>query len=411
MLIVTEDENEAIQKVLSVARQFNLPVRERQNTGSCTYQLTDIIEQLPISTKQSLISYRANNSGDYLSEALLFAETSGTTGAPLQIPRTRLDLTNGVRNYTEAYKTVVRPGEDRVAFIHPSILSPLRDLTVRSLQDLGVGVMTLFPIPGLCGYDRIHRVLCQNQVTTLLTSPSTVYQLLFNFFKLGLQFPRSIEKILVTGEYFSERIAANIKRLIDRDCNIVPVIYGANEIGMMMYGDESFTYRGIIRDFVFECLPLGKPDRYTSSVPDGVHLGELLVTGLNPTIMPIVRYATRDVFNFIPDLDGSWRFEHLGRKDDYPINLRQRNAIDDVLYSLADPIFHHQLIYDRHSSLATIQVLSRGTITAKDQKELADRISTILGDPIKVYIETQSYDGDFVDSECVSKISRFNLAA
>lgn len=397
--------------MLSIAKQFNLSVLDRKITESCISQLTEIIEQLPISTKQSLINYRADNSNDYLSEALLFAETSGTTGAPLQIPRTRLDLANGVRNYTEAYKTVVRPGEDRVAFIHPSILSPLRDITVRSLHDLGVGVMTLFPIPGLCGYDRIHRVLCQNQVTTLLTSPSTVYQLIFNFFKLGLKFPLSIKKILVTGEYFSQSIAANIKRLIDRDCSIIPVIYGANEIGMMMFGDESFTYRGVTRDFIFECLPLENPDQYTSSVPDGVRLGELLVTGLNPTIMPIVRYATRDVFNFIPDLDGAWRFEHLGRKDDYPINLRQRNAIDDVLYSLADPIFHHQLIYDRRSSVATVQILSGGAVTPKEQAELADRISAILERSTKVNIETQSYDGDFVDSECVSKINRFNLAA
>ncbi|MGV1908548.1 MULTISPECIES: phenylacetate--CoA ligase family protein [Agrobacterium] len=411
MLTITENYDDAVQKVLSLTEKFNLPALKSKAILSSANQLSEIIDQLPVSTKQSLIDYRNSNSKAYLSEALLFAETSGTTGAPLQIPRTRLDLANGVRNYTEAYKTVVRPGEDRVAFIHPSILSPLRDLTVRSLQDLGVGIMTLFPIPGLCSFQRIHHVLSQNEVTTLLTSPSIVYQLLFNFSKLGLQFPLSINKVLVTGEYFSRSIADNIRRLIGRECHIAPIIYGANEIGMMMYGDDRFTYRGVTRDFVFECLPLENPDLYTSFVPDGVQIGELLVTGLTPTIMPVIRYATRDVFNFVPDQDGGCRFEHLGRKDDYPVNLRQRNSVDDVLYSLSEPIFHHQLILNKRSSIATIQILSRGTISAKEQTEVVDRLREILGDSIKVTLETQNYDGDFVDSECVAKINRFILAA
>ncbi|GAA3066044.1 hypothetical protein GCM10010520_12330 [Rhizobium viscosum] len=412
MLLVTEDATIATSAIGDAAKRFNYSLPSENSTTNGASALSGMISQLPISTKESLIAFRNENANTYLSEALLFAETSGTTGAPLQIPRTRTDLINGVRNYIEAYGTVVRSGEDRVAFIHPSILSPLRDLTVRALQDLSVGVMTLFPIPGLCGYERIHHILSQNRVTTLLTSPSIVYQILFNFDRLGLKLPGSVNQILVTGEYFSEASATNIKRLIDRECRIAPIIYGANEIGMMMYAERDFSYRAIARDFVFECMPLEVETDYVDSVAPGSKIGELLVTGLTPTIMPIVRYATRDVFNFIPGADGSWTFRHLGRKDDFPIKLVKRNKIDDLLYSLETPIFHYILQYAPSEATASIELLLPASdLPNRFQEETADKIADIIGTDTRVTVDTENYDGGFVQGQCVSKVSRFNLAA
>lgn len=411
MLLVTKDANSAAAAITSAAKKFNYRLRQFEATGDSIQSLHGILRQLPVTTKGSLIAFREENANSYLSETLLFAETSGTTGTPLQIPRTRTDLINGVRNYKEAYQTVVKSGQDRVAFVHPSILSPLRDLTVRALQDLNVGVMTLFPIPGLCGYERIHHILSQNRVTTLLTSPSIVYQMLYNFHCLGLTFPASIHQILVTGEYFSEASAANIKRLLGRECHVSPIIYGANEIGMMMYADRDFSYRGITRDFVFECLPLASETDYIDSVEPGAMVGELLVTGLTPTIMPVVRFATRDVFKFIPGPDGNWAFRHLGRKDDFPIKLVHRNKIDDLLYSLEMPIFHYNLRHSPNSATVSVGLLLPASdLSARIRLETAHKISEIIGADTQVEVGTQNYQGGFVRDQCVSKVSRFNIA-
>lgn len=410
MLLITESFDDAARKLRGIAQRFGFPVPLVESLGS-KETLEHMLQTIPISTKQSLIDFREKNASNYLSEALLFAETSGTTGKPLQIPRTQFDLLNGVKNYKQAYEKVVQPGHDRVAFIHPSYLSPLRDITVRTLQDLNVGIMTLFPIPGLYSYERIHGALEQNKVTTLLTSPSSVHQILYNFQLLGLEWPSSIDKILVTGEYFTEKHASNIKRLINRDCYAAPIIFGANEIGMMMYGENDFTYRGMDHDFVFECLPLENEDDFIQSRAPGVHTGELLVTSLTQTIMPVVRYATHDVFNFIPRQGGTWRFQHIGRKDDYPISLRMRNLIDDVLYSLQCPIFHYNLAVSSDATTAVVQVLSPAALTAVVEREIIDRVSAATGDAMKVVVDSSSYNGGFREGECVAKINRFSLAA
>ncbi|MBY3095658.1 hypothetical protein HFO72_33555 [Rhizobium laguerreae] len=411
-MLITENGREATQRLVGLAQRFSLNLPTNDTTAEGGAQLHEILSQLPISTKESLMAFRSQNATTYLSEAILFAETSGTTGRPLQIPRTKADLIVGIRNYKEAYGSILRPSRDRVAFVHPSVLSPLRDLTVRALQDLDIGVMTLFPIPGLYGYERIHHALNQNQVTTLLTSPSIVHQILFNFHRLGLAFPKSIDKILVTGEYFSEQAARNIKRLVGRDCHVAPMIYGANEIGMMMYAGHDFDYRGITRDFIFECLPLESEADFVGHVAPSSKVGELLVTSLTPSIMPVIRYATRDVFNFIPSAEGTWTFRHIGRKDDFPISLRRRNKIDDLLYTLRAPIFHYNLTLSPDATTVAVQLLTpEGSLPGQEIRDIENELGSILGDSKRVLVRTDQYDGGFVEGECVSKVNRFNVAA
>ncbi len=410
MLLVTESFDAAERKLRNILEHFGLQT-SYEDTGDSKQNLERILTEIPVSTKRALMDYREKNAKHYLPDSLLFAETSGTTAKPLQIPRTRFDLQNGVKNYNLVYERIVRPNQDRVAFIHPSYLSPLRDITVRTLQDLNVGIMTLFPIPGLYTYDRIHGALKQNTVTTLVGSPSTIHQLLYNFQMLDLELPLSVDKILVTGEYFTEKHASNIKRLINRNCYVASIIFGANEIGMMMYGEDDFTYRGLAHDFIFECLPLENEDDFIHSSLPGAQTGELLVTSLTQSIMPVVRYATSDVFNFIPENDGTYRFQHIGRKDEYPINLRIRNLIDDALYSLQCPIFHYNLTVTRDGTNAIVQVLSPADLTEDIKHEIVDRITTITGDVMTVVIDCSPYSGGFTKGECIPKINRFRLAS
>lgn len=95
MLLVTEDATIATSAIGDAAKRFNYSLPSENSTTNGASALSGMISQLPISTKESLIAFRNENANTYLSEALLFAETSGTTGAPLQIPRTRTDLING----------------------------------------------------------------------------------------------------------------------------------------------------------------------------------------------------------------------------------------------------------------------------------------------------------------------------
>lgn len=407
MVLITQDARRAAQGIREVAIRFGMGDLIF-DTKSSNADLSRILAAFPVSTKQGLISFRENNADRYLCEALLFAETSGTTGKPLQIPRTYLDLVNGVRNYATAYLRYLRPGCDRVAFVHPSLLSPLRDITVRTLQDHNIGIMTVFPIPGQYTYDRIHAALANNKVTTLMSSPSSIHQILYNFHLNDLALPASVERIFVTGEYFSRAQSNNIKRLIGREIEIIPIVYGANEIGMMMYGDSDLNYRGFIDDFVFESVPIENYSEFVDTLEQGAHLGELLVTSLTPSSMPIIRYATKDVFVFKPQSDGSWCFAHVGRNESLPLNLRTRNSIDAAMYSLPEPIYHYRLKSSADAALITVQVLQSGE-TPMPSSIIEDAVSEII--PGRTVHFDEHYDGGFRPGECISKISRFAVAA
>ncbi|CUX72243.1 MULTISPECIES: hypothetical protein [Agrobacterium] len=407
MVVISNNADLASAKICEIASRFNLD-HILNNTKGSNRSLRTVLDQFPVITKQGLVQFREDNAESYLEEALLFAETSGTTGVPLQIPRTKFDLVSGVANYWLAYKRYLSPGRDRVAFFHPSFLSPLRDLTVRTLQDHDIGIMTVFPIPNLYTYDRIHAALVNNRVTTLMSSPSSIHQILYNFYMLGLTFPSSIERIFVTGEYFSRSQANNIKRLIGRDLEIVPIVYGANEIGMMMYGDADLTYQGFTADFVFESVPIPDYSEHISALPLGAHLGELLVTSLTRSAMPIIRYATKDLFVFTPAVNGSWRFNHVGRSENLPLNLRTRNLIDDAMYSLDHPVFHFKIQLSTEGSGLAVQVL-QSEKGANSVSSIIERLGQIVPDqPIAIENE---YAGGFRLGECVSKISRFAVAA
>lgn len=406
MVLITENQEQAAQKIQEIASGFGIGRHSYDVTDSKT-DLSDLLAKFPVSTKQSLISFRENNADNYLNKALLFAETSGTTGKPLQISRTYLDLVNGVRNYATAYLRYLSPGRDRVAFVHPSLLSPLRDITVRTLQDHNIGIMTLFPIPGQYTYDRIHAALTNNKITTLMSSPSNIHQVLYNFHLHALGLPSSVERIFVTGEYFSGAEANNIRRLIGRDIDIIPIVYGANEIGMMMYGDIDLTYRGFTSDFVFESMPIEDHSEFIETLEHGAHLGELLVTSLTPSSMPIIRYATKDVFIFKPCSDGSWCFVHVGRNESLPLNLRTRNLINEAMYSLPAPIFHYSVKLAEDASSIEVQVL-QSVETLLPSSTIKGALSAVL--PGRAIYFDEHYNGGFRSGECISKINRFAVA-
>ena len=175
-----------------------------------------------------------------------------------------------------------------------------------------------------------------------------------------------------------------------------------------MYGDQDLAYRGFTEDFVFESIPIENHSEFVERLDHGAHLGELLVTSLTPSSMPIIRYATKDVFIFKPDTDGSWRFTHVGRNESLPLDLRTRNLIDEVMYSLPEPIFHYSVKIADDASSLTAQVLQPRE-HALLPGTIHDALSAILpGRSIKV---DEHYNSGFRPGECIAKINRFSIAA
>lgn len=344
-LVVTADTEYACAVLRRRAKELPFYKERRLEIGE-EKALAPLLAALPITDKPTLSVQGEAMYAQPASSIALFSETAGTTGgAPILTPRGREELRWNELNQAVAYRRHLRPGKDRVAILHPVILSPFAEVSAAALTRLGVGYLRLFPIPQICDYERIARVLEGYGVTAVMTTPTLAYKVLFELSMLG-RLPPSIDKLLLTGEVLSRDSLANLDRIIGKGPGVARTfVYGSSEAATLMYGVEDGTYRGFLDDFLFEVLPLDQScsREITCNRFDEVVTGRLLVTWLRDGVMPLVRYDTGDVFSvWCNDQTGEWIFEPHGRG--HPRVTPELVArLEQVCFGTATPVFHYDL--------------------------------------------------------------------
>ena len=324
-VIINSFKNEALIKILNE----NLVGKRDELTRS------DIC-YLEKTTKDDLLLYVSENYDLMLSTSIIFAETSGTTGVPLPTPRNCYDFSWNVNNLCRAYKKYLNPGTDRVAILHPSIMSPFVEASARALQELQIGYLRVFPIPSLCDYLKIHDILTRYKITSIMSTPTLVYKLIFELHKAGEKIPASVEKILVTGEKFTLSNAKNMKKALIENAIIVPFVYGSSESATLMIGNEDFTFSPINDDFLLE---IECEENKTETTK-----GNLLVTWLNPGFHKVVRYDTKDVFE-AKKINDSYRLNYISREVDKDVDIDELCKIEDVIYLYPRIIFNVSILF------------------------------------------------------------------
>ncbi|THF56232.1 AMP-binding protein [Pseudothauera rhizosphaerae] len=398
-LIVTRDHSAAVERIRRNARiHFG---KEPVYKGS---SLPELLSSMPILNKDDLILYGERHADQYLSEAILFSETSGTTSIPLQTPRSKLDLGWNVINQISAYKALVRPGIDRVALLHPSVLSPFVEGAALALQNLGVGYVRIFPIPGVCEYRRIYDVLQRYRITAIMSTPALVYKLLYELKSVGNgALPRSLKTILATGERFRPESARNMERIIGPGSMAIPFVYGSSETAVIMIGNPDCSYRPVTEDFVFEILSTG------AASPDHIR-GNLLVTWLREGMLPILRYDTGDTFTASrvgTEEDYVFRFE--GRTAPGSMDIQEQNTVESALYSLSVPIFHFECsVASSRRQLRCIVITEPSAQLSADEVETA--LTFALNKDWQLHVEINPATHSFLNFSPFPKIRRFKIA-
>jgi phenylacetate-coenzyme A ligase PaaK-like adenylate-forming protein len=338
-MILTYHAESAAQRVRARARQIH--------PGMVTHtqaSLAELLETLPVLSKADLARHLPSDDR-WLETAVLFSETSGTTGQPLQTPRGAGDLDWNAINQATAYRRFLQPGVDRVAILHPSILSPFIEASSMALRELSIGQVRVFPIPRVCDYRRIFEVLDRYQITTVMSTPSLVYKLLYEFTKLGEgRSPRSLKKLLLTGEELSPSSIRNFKQIIGPDSLVTPFVYGSSEAATLMLGREDGLFDPVLDDFVFELRG--------SDEDDGK---KLIVTWLRDGLMPILRYDTGDYFEIVPANSPALRF--LGRIGSNSVERRFRSKVEQAVHSLDKPVFHYQGTFSEANRQLNVSVV------------------------------------------------------
>ncbi|ACR32866.1 coenzyme F390 synthetase-like protein [Burkholderia glumae] len=404
-LIITRDVAAAKQRVLSIVARLGLS-RHFLECDPKTMSLSRLLAQLPLCGKSELAAHGRDAIEEQLEKALLFSETSGTTSAPLNTPRGTVDLKWNTLNQVFAYKRHLQPGVDHVAILHPGVLSPFVEASARALQELGVGYARVYPIPHVCEYERIYGVLDRYRITTIMSTPTLVYKLLYELKAVGNGvLPRSLKKLLLTGEHFSQVSAFNLGRMLGPEGRAVPFVYGSSEAATLMVGMEDGTYRAIPEDFIFEIVPTDAVP--TDTQPDRLS-GRLVVTWLREGLLPILRYDTNDLFTVEKDVaTGDYVFHFEGRTTPYVLDARQKDAIERTVYGFAFPVFHYECLAQQNRREIMVTIVTSPSDAPASLGDAAEHLARQLGDNWSVTFAVNPPDSRFYEFSPTPKTNRY----
>lgn len=346
-MILTSHPDSAAQRVRTRARQIHPAICIPSGVS-----LAETLHRLPVLSKADLARHLPPEER-WLETAVLFSETSGTTGLPLQTPRGASDLAWNALNQATAYRRFLQPGVDRVAILHPSILSPFIEASSIALRELGIGQVRVYPIPRVCDYQRIFSVLDRYRITTVMSTPSLAYKLLYEFTRLeSRRPPTSLSKLLLTGEELSPASIHNFRQIMGPDALVAPFVYGSSEAATLMLGRQDGMFDPVLDDFIFEFHEAGQDDGK-----------KLIVTWLREGLMPILRYDTGDYF--VPPSPVLSALRFLGRVGSTAAERKFRADVEQALYAMPVPVFHYEGQFSpTHKQLKLSVVLASPTADA-----------------------------------------------
>jgi len=399
-MIVTRDKNAALKKLVPLAIEYGLIDVEQQFST-----LESFLKRIPILTKTDLFKRVEDQQEMFLSRGILFSETSGSTGEPLVTPRNAEDLGWNTNNQMLAYKKYLTAGVDRVAIIHPGILSPFVEASCLALNQLGVGFVRVFALPKICEYTKIYEVLKRYKITTIMTTPTLASKVFYEFNKHAL--PNnllSIDKLLLTGEPITPHSADNFSEILNCSAKTIPFVYGSSETATVMIGNTDCSYDPISEDFIFELVDPETNEHLDSGV-NGAIEGKLVISWLRNGLLPILRYDTGDIFRVTSD-ESRVAWECLGRTQSNGVSAR---VMDEIIYQEKIPIYHYECnVINDHIYFTII------TIPGGEENIDVDLIKTLLhqkfSDKYSCSIEINPEIHEFYEFSIKPKMSRISLS-
>ncbi|USX56280.1 phenylacetate--CoA ligase family protein [Lentzea sp. HUAS12] len=318
----------------------------------------DDLADLPFTTKEDLRNAQFDILSRPVSEAWVFYETTGTTGAATPCPRTNTDSINNNSVLTSYYGDVLEPhAHGRVVGISgPSELHATGDTFGDVCRNLGYTVAKMWPHSPVVGFDRALEVMRLLPMTALFCTPGMAMRLAQKAIDAGLR-PRidfPLDLLLLTGELMSPSLLDNISLLWDAE--VRNVLYASQEASVLAAATSDGALRTAPLINLYEVVD---PDTLAAAVPDanGVRHGELVVTNLYLGAKPLIRYRTGDLVRMHPPGAGAAvpapALEVVGRVHDrLLLNGRLVNGYDleNLLLSQVRGYRDYQITVDRDDS-------------------------------------------------------------
>lgn len=206
--------------------------------------------------------------------------SSGTTGTPKILFRTKKDFETSVKNQVILMKQCGIKQGDVVGILQPFGLCAYGDLTLEACKELNVLAIPIGTIDDAFSIDYIKKL----GVNVLDIAPSKLNSLLDisseKSIKLNLKF------IMSAGEALSDSLIKKVKSQFK--CEIFNQ-YGTEEVDGLAGATEPGIHMSLLEDsFLFELIN-------THRISNTSIIGELVVTSLYHTATPMIKYSIGDI--------------------------------------------------------------------------------------------------------------------
>lgn len=292
-------QTRALREVLAYVRSRSPFYRERLaqfDDAAIAGLHSDDLTGLPFTTKDDLRRAQLDILSLPVSDAWIFYETTGTTGAATPCPRTVGDTIHNNTVLTAYYRDILAAHGDRqvIGVSGPTELHATGDTFGDVCRNLGHAVAKMWPHSPVIGFDRALEVMRLLPVTGLFCTPGMAMRLAAKAAEAGLD-PRkdfSLGLLMLTGELMSPSLLANIGELWGAEAR--NALYASQEASVL----AAATSDGALRTApVINLYEVIDPDSGLPAAPDaeGVRHGELVVTHLYTGAKPLIRYRTGDM--------------------------------------------------------------------------------------------------------------------
>lgn len=345
---------------------------------------------MPLTTKQQLVDDQQAHPpyGRNLSEPLTsytrFCQTSGTTGKPLRV----IDTPASWQSLLDVWRLVFeqagcKPG-DRVLFAFS--FGPFLGFWTAYEAGAQMGLMCL-PAGGMSSSARLA-MIADNAVDTVCCTPTYAMHLTQVAKQEGIDLAESsVKRLIVAGEpggslpAVRERIeSAWGASLYDH--------HGMTEVGPVTYQDnDAPDSLRVGPGFLVEVI-----DPQTTQPVDPGSEGELVLTTLNRTAWPLLRYRTGDLVQQDPDDPLRLVGGILGRIDDMVL-IRGVNvypsAVDAVVRRF-DDVAEYQVLVDHSGAMCELSLLIEPSASCVDPSSLCRQLGEAMRDALSLRVKVEA---------------------
>lgn len=363
----------------------------------------DTLGRLPFTTKDDLRREMHDVLAGTPADALIYYETTGTTGASTPCPRDAKDVMSSNVHVEWAWRRLFDHYFDGrrpvVGLMGPSELYAFGDTFGDVAQRLGACHVKIWPESPRVGFRKALRLIRELNVEVLVAAPALCLNLAKAALQNGLDPARDLPVKLFTvlGEICTPAFGANVRSIWGAD--VRPALYGSQEAMAIGTGCHLDRLHISGPNYLVEVLD---PDSEASLGAYGT--GELCLTMLVDGIKPLIRYRTGDLVTVAPNSCGCGGpgdvVEVLGRvADRVAIGAgRYRPAqIESAVLGGLSRCLGYQVVIDTAPNgtdalTVYVELLRDGAADADGSAErtaLATRLTEHFGVPTRVEVTTE----------------------